>query len=641
MRDPDSVDWSSLRHAYGPAADVPGHLRRIAAGGEDEALDALDELTMAVHHQGGGVQDSATALLPFLVDIAEDAPDAVRTEALELVALIARDGRLAAPRWVHEGWPAAWAAELPRVLALLDGSGGRVRRAALSALEEAGGGADAVVPVLLARSDADPADRLAVLLALGSLAAHGRPETRAAALARLRERARDGDPQTALAAEAALRRADPGHRPAAAAVIAALSAPDIAVWPEVLGTPSAASAVTWAASLLGDGVRPRTEAALALAAHPDPARRTGAVRVIAGVLTASRAPEAELLPVLTLLGADEAVEARALAAHLMAAARGDAGALAARLDDRGPVFREGGEEIADIAVWGLAVQRDARCLPGLLARIEGPRCCGADVVDSGTLYIPWIPSIAELLDPMAEHAAALLPAIRSRLAARRESHPGLIRALARWGPVAAPAVPELTRLLKGADWPHVLDALAAIGPAAADALPRIEAGRFPHDSTPWQTRAARVGPLTARWRIAGDPGPLLDAVAAAPAADHLAEIADLGPAAVAHGPALRALLDDRDEWTRVRAANALHRVTGDPDEAARALRETARDLAARPMPVSMEALRLLAAIRADPGPLRPMLADLLASDRRHRYHSGRRAFDDDRAIRANAALLLA
>lgn len=57
-----SVDWASLRHAYGSAADVPDRLRALAAaGGREQALGALYG---NVFHQGSRYEATAPAV-PF------------------------------------------------------------------------------------------------------------------------------------------------------------------------------------------------------------------------------------------------------------------------------------------------------------------------------------------------------------------------------------------------------------------------------------------------------------------------------------------------------------------------------------------------------------------------------------------------
>lgn len=65
----DTVRWDSLRHAEGPATDVPGMLKRLAAKEEDAQDDALERLVDTVFHDGD-VFDATLAAWPFLVELA-------------------------------------------------------------------------------------------------------------------------------------------------------------------------------------------------------------------------------------------------------------------------------------------------------------------------------------------------------------------------------------------------------------------------------------------------------------------------------------------------------------------------------------------------------------------------------------------
>ncbi|MFJ9893428.1 HEAT repeat domain-containing protein [Streptomyces sp. NPDC091280] len=87
----DEVDWASLRHAYGSAADVPELLRGLAA--EDPAVraGALDGMYGAVHHQGR-VYDATLACVPFLLALAAREEVAERGGLLELLISVGRDG---------------------------------------------------------------------------------------------------------------------------------------------------------------------------------------------------------------------------------------------------------------------------------------------------------------------------------------------------------------------------------------------------------------------------------------------------------------------------------------------------------------------------------------------------------------------
>ncbi|MET8276779.1 MULTISPECIES: hypothetical protein [unclassified Streptomyces] len=47
----DSIDWSSMSHAYGPAGDVPVWLREKASADPDVRDKALSHFYSAAHHQ--------------------------------------------------------------------------------------------------------------------------------------------------------------------------------------------------------------------------------------------------------------------------------------------------------------------------------------------------------------------------------------------------------------------------------------------------------------------------------------------------------------------------------------------------------------------------------------------------------------
>lgn len=66
----DSPRWGVLRHAFGPAADVPGVLRALEASPAPESNSAAwEQLWERVHHQGT-VYDACCATVPHLVRIA-------------------------------------------------------------------------------------------------------------------------------------------------------------------------------------------------------------------------------------------------------------------------------------------------------------------------------------------------------------------------------------------------------------------------------------------------------------------------------------------------------------------------------------------------------------------------------------------
>ncbi|GLY32968.1 hypothetical protein [Kineosporia sp. NBRC 101731] len=77
----DTVDWSSLTHAFGEADDVPGLVAQLL---EDEWQDAADELTSMLV-PGDEVFPATVVALPFLVEVALDPEAAGRSGALQLL----------------------------------------------------------------------------------------------------------------------------------------------------------------------------------------------------------------------------------------------------------------------------------------------------------------------------------------------------------------------------------------------------------------------------------------------------------------------------------------------------------------------------------------------------------------------------
>jgi hypothetical protein len=83
----EEVDWAGLRHAYGPAGDVPGLLRALVSGSPAERRHAVHGLYGNIFHQGSRYEATAYAV-PFLARLALD-PRAPQRDAIVylLVAL--------------------------------------------------------------------------------------------------------------------------------------------------------------------------------------------------------------------------------------------------------------------------------------------------------------------------------------------------------------------------------------------------------------------------------------------------------------------------------------------------------------------------------------------------------------------------
>ncbi|MEU9083455.1 hypothetical protein [Streptomyces sp. NPDC048357] len=245
--------------------------------------------------------------------------------------------------------------------------------------------------------------------------------------------------------------------------------------------------------------------------------------------------------------------------------------------------------------------------------------------------------------------ATLLPALRTAL--RRVPGAGnrqaLIDVLTLWGDEAAPATPELIAHLDTLLAREAARALGRIGPAAApaaDLLADFALGRrrpqgpgTSQGPAPWHGRQTAAW---AHWRITGDDAIALAVCGAAVRAGAgrpvLAHLADLGSAAAPYADAVRDLLDFPGAWTRTEAAHAWWRITGDSAEAVPALLsalEPAR--AGHPAFPTLTAARHLGAIGAPAAAAGPVLAEMLAVERRTTgVFSWSRVLEDEQVRRA-------
>lgn len=64
----DTIDWSSLTHAHGPATDVPELLRSLLCDDPDVRLQACTDLHETIWHQGT-VYPASAAAIPFLFEL--------------------------------------------------------------------------------------------------------------------------------------------------------------------------------------------------------------------------------------------------------------------------------------------------------------------------------------------------------------------------------------------------------------------------------------------------------------------------------------------------------------------------------------------------------------------------------------------
>ncbi|MFF2198716.1 hypothetical protein ACFVXK_38005, partial [Streptomyces sp. NPDC058157] len=137
---------------------------------------------------------------------------------------------------------------------------------------------------------------------------------------------------------------------------------------------------------------------------------------------------------------------------------------------------------------------------------------------------------------------------------------------------------------------------------------------------PWHGGAQTAA--WAYWRVTGDPEPALRVCGAAARAGLgqpvLRHLADLGPRAARYADAVRPLLTCPGEWSRVGAAEAWWRITGDaPPAVAALLPELAPLTRHSATPLVRRTVRVLGAIGAPAAAALPALHEVVSSPRRY------------------------
>jgi hypothetical protein len=84
----ERIDWTRLRHAHGPATEVPRLIRTLATGGDAEVDQALYDLFGTIWHQGA-VYEATSYATPFLLELLGDPATRKREHLALLVASIA------------------------------------------------------------------------------------------------------------------------------------------------------------------------------------------------------------------------------------------------------------------------------------------------------------------------------------------------------------------------------------------------------------------------------------------------------------------------------------------------------------------------------------------------------------------------
>lgn len=656
----NAVDWAVLRHNYGSAEDVPLLVRRCAGPDPDDAVDAAFELCNHLFHQGGWICSAAPAALPFLLDLAARAavPLPGRRVVLRLVRRLAAEAGRVEERFLDPGWHPAWERGLPQVLVLLTDTAPEIRRDAAHLLGVCDSPGELVLPALTRcrQAEADPATRLDLVLALGRAVGRQPAGPHATEVLELLHGLLGApEAQTRLAAVHALAPNAPdlpAHQ--ADLLLEAVRDPSVELWRHTSSVDAGAQGVQgWTAALFTEW-SPAFVLGL-LEDHPDLDQRVGALALAGGLLARSRSMTAGLLPALAGRLDDPAVEIRFRAAELLAclgpAAEAHADQVADLLDDTAARGTRKRETVAEAALWALARVNDPRCVPGLIEQISRTRSGFANgstgyPVTAGRHYAV-LPSLREVLGFLPDHAELLVPAIGAQLDAVTDDAVlgSLCQVLADWGPAARAAVPQLLGLLEDdRTWAAAAHALAGIGTAGIGTagngardllLARSSSGEARADVAAW-----------AYWKVAGDPGPALEAVGRTAEGKiprpSLRRLAGLGPHAAHYADRLRAMSSDQDLWTRVEAAHALWATTGDTGTSVPAMTSVVQGLAEGAYsPVMLPAVRHLTRIGPAARPAARLLRDVPSLDQRLLSNGGWRGFTQDDAIRAALEELLA
>ncbi|WUD70388.1 hypothetical protein OG937_45330 [Streptomyces sp. NBC_00510] len=351
----------------------------------------------------------------------------------------------------------------------------------------------------------------------------------------------------------------------------------------------------------------------------------GAVTLASDILRRWRAPRPELVA-----GLVRCLESRH--SH----ARGDAAMVLGRL-----VSADSTQDITS-AVPALIVAADdsydrvAGPAAWALARLDHPAVLDSVhrwLASSSRLPFFQVTSLGQVLQPLVGCAPELLPAIRRMLvdSADEEGLRPVLTALAAWGSAASEAVPELVSTLATRNVRWACDVLGSIGPAAAPAANTLEGfvrgvTQPPrHDGSTLLPNGIRrwhgaQNAAWAHWRITGESKVFLafaqDAASQGLGYADLGRLAELGPIAARCMTAVRPLLASPGPWTRVQAAYAWWRITGDTDAAVPVLLAALEPLRSGDADEPCRAaVRYIAHIGAPASAAAPVLEATLLSDR--------------------------
>jgi hypothetical protein len=550
----NNVAWDALKHAYGPADDVPEMLRGLVSPDAATREIALDGMEGAVHHQGD-VYDSTIAAIPFLIEAAVHPAAPGRDEILKLLASIGSGGTSEPYRIAAE----MVAGSCPAYVGLLSDPDAKVR-AAIGQVLRLCHEKLTVAAAVSGRLEIEPRSevRVALVETLGAIAAENGFDGSAVVRKLEALLATDTDSGVRIAAATELARCGP-HLPN---LVPDLVTELVALYggqreePEPVGlrTPTLRSHLREATERRGISLELAATTRGACWAFGD---RVGERTRLVTDLLRTTAKECRL-------------DAVAAARDVIAGWRGDYRELAQTLADQ---LLDEDRRLSDEAAGLLSVLGDQATADALVVALEAAPRMESEEPAAGPS--PWIkhqygsysasPALRALSRLGDERALPMLGWVLEQ--EKPEVLNGLI---AHFGPAAAALLPSIMDNLAGLGSSkgvyrgrsELIGSVQAIGPAAVEAVPLLR---------PLAERDA--GAAVALWKVAGDPEPALRLAAdeltgdeyQAPKAAQI--VAELGPVAVSLVPAVRALLERPDDygWHRVSAATALWRTTGDTE----------------------------------------------------------------------------
>lgn len=171
----DDIDWASMKHAYGPAAEIPDVIRGLVSEKKKVRAWAQDCMWGGIHHQGD-VYECTLRCVPFLLEAAAlpDAPG--RPEILRLLASIGGAHADDAADGLRHDAQVAVAQGFPTFVALLDDRKKGIRRVVPDVLLVARDRTADTVRLLRERLplERDAEARTAIVGAVGTIALRAR-----------------------------------------------------------------------------------------------------------------------------------------------------------------------------------------------------------------------------------------------------------------------------------------------------------------------------------------------------------------------------------------------------------------------------------------------------------------------------------